>query len=187
MDSLLQVALYILFALGALATLFGVAQGVDWLATKYRKPRALAGTARVIGEPAVPKLRSGDTSRFVRDVEGADGMIVAANQRFTKAWEIQNVGSVVWEGRYLQRLGASEGPGLIKSPASTRIPTTQPGQSVQLRIEMEAPSTEGTTVARFKMADKDGNLVFPDRYPEGVFVTVSVVKGIKTPRDGAER
>lgn len=163
--------------LGIAATLFGVFQGVEWLLTKLRRQeRRLGGKGRVVRRDDLTTLEPRDVSRFVRDIELVDGTVVSPNARFRKTWEIQNVGSVVWEGRYLERVGAPEGPGLIKSPVRAPVPTTRPGDVVQLTVELEAPSTEGTSTARFKMADKDGNLCFPNRYREGLFVTVNVVE-----------
>jgi hypothetical protein len=186
MGTFLVILIAVLSVLTVVATIFGVVQGVEWLFMKYKGRRErLRGGGRVVGRAALPIREAGDASRFVRDVEGADGMVLAPNQRFTKVWEIQNVGSLVWEGRYLQRLGAPEGPGLIRSAARVPLPTTRPGETVQVRVEMEAPSTEGTTIARFKMVDKDGSLCFPDRYPEGLFVTVNVVEGIALPEKSA--
>jgi len=184
MGTFLVILIAILSVLTAVATIFGVIQGGEWLFMKYESRRdRLRGGGRVVGRAALPYQEPGDASQFVRDVEGADGMVLAPNQRFTKVWEIQNVGSVVWEGRYLQRLGAPEGPGLIRSPTRVPIPTTRPGKVAQIRVEMEAPSTEGTTIARFKMVDRDGNLCFPNRYPEGLFVTINVVEGVALPKN----
>lgn len=117
-----------------------------------------------------------DASRFVRDVEFFDGTTVSPGQQFRKTWEIQNIGKVVWHRRYLQRIGANRGPGLVESPKRVPIKTTRPGEMVQISVILRAPSTEGTPTAKFKMADKDGNLYFPDRYPAGLFLTVNVVE-----------
>ena len=184
MEFVIQAALIILSVLGIAATIFGVVQGVEWLLAKLgRKEPKLGGKGRVVRRDKLATLDSSDASRFVRDIEFVDGTVVAPNARFRKRWEIQNVGSVTWQGRNLQRVGAPEGPGLIKSPVRVPIPTTRPGDVVQLTVELVAPSTEGTSTARFKMADKHGNLCFPDRYREGLFVTVNVVEESEAKKD----
>ena len=56
--------------------------------------------------PMVATVRAhhkrGDKSAFVRDVSYPDGALVLPGQRFLKTWELQNVGSVPWQGRWLQ-------------------------------------------------------------------------------------
>ena len=45
--------------------------------------------------------KQGDQSAFVQETI-PDGTLILFGQRFTKTWELQNVGRVPWEGRYLQ-------------------------------------------------------------------------------------
>ena len=178
MEVVLQVGAIVLAVVGAGAAVFGLAQGMIWLRGEVRRIRGsrLGGKGRVFHTGEALVLRPGDASRFVRDIEFVDGTLVAPGQRFRKTWEIQNVGSVMWSRRYLQRIGAPEGPGLIKSPVRVPIPVTPPGAQVEMTIDLEAPATEGTCTAYFKMADERGELLFPDRYPQGIFVTANVVK-----------
>lgn len=184
---MIEVLLVVLGILGIAATLFGVFQGIEWLITKLRwkERRMLRGKGRVVRRDGPTTLNQGDGSVFLRDIEFIDGTIVAPDERFRKTWEIQNVGSLVWEGRHLQRVGAPEGPGLLKSPVRIPIPTTRPGEVVQISVELQAPSTEGTSTARFKMTDKAGALCFADRYREGLFVTANVVHRRGEPRENA--
>jgi len=44
-------------------------------------------------------LHAKDHHSFVRDVTVPDNMLVEANQRFTKIWEVQNTGEIAWNGR----------------------------------------------------------------------------------------
>ncbi|MCH8814415.1 MAG: hypothetical protein IH957_04855 [Chloroflexi bacterium] len=167
----------VVIILGVAATVITILTSVLGLLNWFRRrSRRLSGGGRIVARGLPADLQRGDASRFVRDVEGADGMILAPNQRFTKIWEIQNVGSVTWEGRFLQRVGAPSGPGLITSPSRIPIPITRPSQTVQLRVGIRAPGTEGTTTAQFKMVDGNGTMCFPDRYASGLFVTVNVVE-----------
>ena len=177
MGSVVEIVLLVAVVLGALAALFAVLQGIEWSLQKFRRiKRRLGGKARVVRRDDMSTLESNDASRFVRDVEFVDGTVVAPGERFRKIWEIQNTGGITWERRYLERVGALKGPGLIKSTKRVPIPTTRPGEVVQLTVELEAPKTEGTSTAGFKMTDQEGNLCFADRYPEGIFVTANVVQ-----------
>jgi hypothetical protein len=141
--------------------------------THQDAPRASA----VISCPARPDpndrpLIRCDDDRFVADVTIPDGTIVRANQRFVKTWEIQNTGLVPWRGRYLQRQGTLQAPGLCTSPARVPVPTTLPGQDVQISVTFTAPSLPGSCIVYWKMTDAQGRLYFPDR--TGVYVLVNV-------------
>lgn len=110
----------------------------------------------------------GDQSAFVRDVTYPDGDLVLPGQRFTKTWELQNVGQVVWVDRHLQCMDedivvymrSGEQLHLAQSlvPAVPRIPvpTTPPGQTVQLSVEFMAPSMPCTVMSYWKSVFADG-------------------------------
>ena len=136
-------------------------------------------------KPAVKRAQhQGDRSMFVRDVPAPDGALVLPGQRFTKTWELQNAGSIPWEGRFLQcmdeeivvatRTGETLhlAPNLV--PASTRIavPTTLPGGAVQLSVEFTAPQPPGTVLSYWKLVWADGTLCFPSSV--GVWAKVRV-------------
>ena len=123
------------------------------------------------GAPSVPYL-TGDKAKFIRDVTYPDGETVKVNEVFEKILEIQNAGSVVWEDRFLQREGPVEGTGLLKSVNKVKIPTTAPGERVQISVAFQAPSEPGTTTSSWKMVDKSGRYMLPNQKP--LYVTVQV-------------
>ncbi len=100
------------------------------------------------------KQTRGDHSAFVQETI-PDGTMVLYGARFTKMWELQNTGSVPWEGRYLQcvdeeivvftRSGESLQITENLIPAQRRIPVpyTPPKSAVQLRVEFTAPRMPG--------------------------------------------
>jgi hypothetical protein len=111
-----------------------------------------------------PKYK-GDNTRFIRDVTIVDGDSFQPSQRITKTWEIMNNGSQVWEGRSLKRIGPCDGHGYIISEPETIIPTTKPGETVQISVEIKTPSLPGHYLAEWKMIDKEGDLTFQNKYP----------------------
>ena len=125
-----------------------------------------------------------DRTAFLRDVSYPDGALVAPGQRFTKTWELQNVGSVVWEGRLLRcmdedilvysRTGEQLQLAVPLRPAARQllIPTTLPGQAVQLSMDFTAPSSPGSVLSYWKTTFADGRLCFPAAH--GVWVKVQV-------------
>lgn len=132
-----------------------------------------------------PSRLRGDQSAFVRDVNYPDGELVLPGQRFTKVWELQNVGSVPWEDRYLQCMDeeivvyAQSGETLriaqSLTPAVRRVavPTTPPGGLVQIEVNFTAPRVAGTVLSYWKSFFADGRMCFAKS--SGVWVKVQVV------------
>ena len=135
--------------------------------------------------PPRRKRLQGDASAFVRDVTYPDGEFVLPGQRFTKTREVQNVGHVVWDGRLLQcldeeivvysRCGKTlhRAQGLQPAAPCIAIPTTQPGELVQLRVEFTAPLLPGTVLSYWKTIFADGTPSFPDA--AGLWVKVVII------------
>jgi hypothetical protein len=162
---------------------------------------AIAGvTASVMGDPAAPALTAShdprlsaqqharcparpdpgdrplvpcDDSRFVADVTIPDGMTVRAGQSFVKTWEIENIGLVPWQGRFIQRQGVLSGQGLCSSPSRVPVPTTMPGQDALITVTFTAPNLPGSCRVDWKMTDKDGRFFFPNLGSLYVIVNVS--------------
>lgn len=130
------------------------------------------------------RQRRGDKSSFVRDVSFPDGALVLPGQRFVKTWELQNTGSVVWQGRLLRcmddevfvytRSGEQLHLALPLQPAAPvlPIPTTAPGDTVQLSMTFTAPDSPGTVLSYWKSTHADGSLCYPSS--RGVWVKVLV-------------
>jgi hypothetical protein len=110
-------------------------------------------------QPSVP----GDDSRFVADVTVPDGSRIPVDVDFTKTWEIRNVGSAVWENRFLQREGPTDGPGLCSSGPRVPIPRTPQGASVQISVHFRAPQLPGSCYTEWKMVDAEGRYFFPNK------------------------
>lgn len=143
---------------------------------------------------AGPRPRRGDRSAFVRDVNIPDGQLVLPGQGFDKVWELQNVGSVAWEHRFLQCMDEEVivytrsgdelrlAQNLIHDGSRIPIPTTAPGETVQLRVRFKAPHSPGTVISYWKMVLADGSLCFPRS--RGVWVRVQI-SSLASAADGA--
>ena len=128
-----------------------------------------------------------DASGFVRDVTIPDNTIVTTGQTFIKTWEIQNIGHVSWQNRYLicvdqpvDSINLIEGivPPLsnrLLKPSQNRIPIpdTEPGDTVLLSVEFTAPAYPCSVMSYWKMADEQGDICFPET--EGLSCLVQVV------------
>jgi len=85
--------------------------------------------------PLVPS----DNSEFIKDLTFPDGSTVVVKQHFMKKWEIKNIGTVRWVGRYLAPKGQSTGNCVY--PSRVQVPTTHPGQPAVISVPVTAPST----------------------------------------------
>ncbi len=148
---------------GLLLSLFEVAEHAP------EQERRRAGGRR-------PKLRRaipGDASTFLGDTI-PHGSLMEPGQVFEKVWRVRNSGTVIWEGRKLERQGPLTGPGLITSERLVPIPDAEPGETVEITAQLKAPGYDCTSIAYFKMVDADGALCFPDAYQLGLDVLVRV-------------
>jgi transcriptional regulator with XRE-family HTH domain len=124
---------------------------------------------------------AGDASEFIDDVTIPDVTVMPPGFRFEKTWRIRNVGSVRWVGRWLRRLGAPAGLGIPSSPIQVRIADTLPGETVDIIVPMKAHILPGTAEVHWKMVDDKGYEFFPDRYYQGLFITIVVREGAPEP------
>jgi hypothetical protein len=82
-----------------------------------------------------------DRAAFVSDITVEDGSDFSAGEDFTKTWRLMNNGSCSWNTNYQvvfdhgDKMGA---PGQVNLPKSVA-----PGQTVDISVPMEAPSSEG--------------------------------------------
>jgi transcriptional regulator with XRE-family HTH domain len=130
----------------------------------------------------------GDHQSFVDDVTIPDNMVVSANQRFTKIWEVQNTGKLVWEGRSYRCvdddlvLAKRMEDGTLVPIMDTNLaplvreapcPTVRPGETVKISVEFRAPKYPCSTLSLWKMYDAAGNACFPEH--TGLWCKVRVV------------
>jgi len=95
-----------------------------------------------------------DAAQFVADVTVPDGTVFAAGTAFTKTWRIRNVGNCTWTTSY--KLVFSYGS-QMGGPATVNMPTTVlPGQTVDLTVNLTAPSTAGTYQGDWMLQNASG-------------------------------
>ncbi len=138
----------------------------------------------------------GDKSIFLADVTVPDGMLVLAGSRFTKVWEVQNVGTVAWEDRVLRCMDeeivvtSHQGETLriteALRPTRRRIdvPRTAPGDIVRLEVEFRAPTIPGTCVSYWKTFFQDGRPCFPHSVGLSCRVRVMTLDSTRTSESG---
>jgi RHS repeat-associated protein len=102
-----------------------------------------------------------DVLKFISDVTYPDDSQVAPGSSFTKTWRLQNAGTSTW---------ASYTATFVSSPrnskpsvnlhasgaAAVAVPTTGPGQTINLSIPMRAPSNPGTYYSYWELRNTSG-------------------------------
>ncbi|MEV5576649.1 NBR1-Ig-like domain-containing protein [Spirillospora sp. NPDC052269] len=116
---------------------------------------------------------TGDKSAFIADLTIPDGAKVKAGRRFVKTWEIANVGTVPWHGRFLARAALPKDNGTCSTPGKVRLPDTEPGGHTRVSVHVTAPNTPGSCWVGWKMVDGQGAQLLPAARP--IYFEVRVV------------
>ncbi len=96
-------------------------------------------------------------AQFIADVTIPDGTNFAPNTAFKKTWRIKNIGSCAWNTNDVslifdsgERMGA---------PTSSALSTTvNPGQTVDITVDMTAPSSAGHFFGYYKFKSNSGGV-----------------------------
>jgi len=107
-------------------------------------------------------------ARFISDVTVEDGTQFAPGASFVKIWKMRNVGSFAWpEPTRLVFVG-----GDVLSPTETVIvPSLQPGEEVDITVDMVAPSSPGRYVSKFRLCTPEGT-----RFGHSIWADITVVE-----------
>ncbi|NJN80504.1 MAG: hypothetical protein HC797_08550 [Anaerolineales bacterium] len=96
-------------------------------------------------------------AQFIADVTIPDGTNFAPGATFKKTWRLKNIGTCAWSNTDVslmfdsgERMGA---------PASVALPiTVNPGQTVDITVDMTAPSTAGHYFGYWKFKSAQGSV-----------------------------
>ncbi|MBI5838927.1 MAG: hypothetical protein HZB19_02385 [Chloroflexi bacterium] len=104
-----------------------------------------------------PIVPSGcDKAAFVADITVPDGTLFAPGAAFSKTWRLKNVGSCAWTTDYKAIFYSG---GQMNAPTAINLPAQiAPGQSVDLTINMTAPTTSGLYRGNWVLSNPAGAL-----------------------------
>lgn len=92
--------------------------------------------------------------QYVKDVSVEDGTEFSAGQKFTKTWRIKNIGTCTWTTSY--DLVFVDGSAM-SAPAAVDFKTdVRPGETVDLSVELVAPSNQGSYKGYWMLRDDGG-------------------------------
>ncbi|HAV75837.1 MAG TPA: hypothetical protein DCX53_00630 [Anaerolineae bacterium] len=102
-----------------------------------------------------PAASCRDDAILVEDVTYPDNTRVNAGESFTKTWKLQNVGTCTWTGYTVAFVDGDR----MSSPNSVAVSETERNQTVDVSVELTAPSTDGTYRGNFELRDTAGKPV----------------------------
>jgi len=96
-----------------------------------------------------------DRAAFITDVTIPDGEELQPNENFTKTWRLKNDGSCTWTSSYALIFDSGDSMG---GPASKQLTsgTVAPGASMDISVNLKAPSSPGTYKGYWKLRNGSG-------------------------------
>lgn len=96
-----------------------------------------------------------DRALFVDDISIPDNTTMSPGNVFTKTWRIQNDGSCTWTTSYALVFDSGTS---MDAPSTVALSNdVPPGQSIDLSINLKAPSDSDTYRANFKLRNPSGD------------------------------
>lgn len=113
-----------------------------------------------------------NSAGFVKDVSVPDNTEFTAGTKFTKTWRLVNNGTCTWTTNY--DIVFSEGSAM-GAPASVALKgNVKPGETVDVSVDMVAPSTGGTYKSTWLLRDENDKLFGFGGGKSGFWVTIKV-------------
>ena len=96
-------------------------------------------------------------AQFIADVTIPDGTSFAPGAAFKKTWRLKNIGTCVWNAGDVSLIFDSGEK--MNAPASSPLPTSvNPGQTVDISVDMVAPSSAGHYFGYYKFKSTQGGV-----------------------------
>jgi hypothetical protein len=107
-----------------------------------------------ISSTTTPPPSSCDRAQFIADVTVPDGTLFNPGAVFTKTWRLKNVGTCTWTTSYMLVFDSGDKMG---GPDAVNLPkTVLPGQTVDLTLNLTAPSAAGSYRGFWKFQNASG-------------------------------
>jgi Ig-like domain-containing protein len=103
--------------------------------------------------PASPTSNC-DNAQFITDVTYPDNTVVAPGTNFTKIWRLKNVGVCSWTPSYAVVFFSGE---QMSGPSAQALAgNVNPGQTIDISVNLTAPGSNGTKVGYWKLRNASG-------------------------------
>lgn len=124
-------------------------------------PTPLSTSTPAVSSPLPPVWTSTPITRcdwadFVSDMTYPDGSVLGRNEPFTKVWRIRNIGTCSWTGNYA--LVFVSGDAMDAPVAVALTGNVNPGQTVDIPVNLVSPGKDGRYRGYFKLRNASGVL-----------------------------
>jgi hypothetical protein len=134
------------------AVFTNVAEATD--GTSGETPTALPSDNHAGTTTVTPESTCTDKAAFMDDITVRDNTQIETGQSFVKIWRLRNVGTCIWDQDYnLAFMGGERMGSPLLIPLSSEV---QPGQSVDLMIDMTAPDQPGIYQGFWRLRSSNG-------------------------------
>ena len=114
--------------------------------------------------------------KFIDDITIPDGTKIVAGNTFTKTWRLRNSGSCTWDTRF--DVAFVDGTQMTSGKVWDLPKEVKPGETIDISIDMTAPSTVGNYQANFQMVNPNGVRFGTGADSKGSFwVKIQVIDG----------
>ena len=96
-----------------------------------------------------------DSAVFVEDVTVPDNTRLETGEKFTKTWKLQNTGSCTWTDYTIAFVSGDQ----MDAPDSVPVPETEVSNTVEVSIDLIAPSEDGAYTGNFELRNAKGEVV----------------------------
>ena len=96
-----------------------------------------------------------DNAILVEDVTYPDNTVVPGGEKFTKTWKLQNTGTCAWTGYSIAFVSGDR----MDSPDSAPVPETESRSTVDVSIDLVAPSADGAYTGNYELRNAAGEVV----------------------------
>lgn len=95
-----------------------------------------------------------DNAQFITDVTYPDNTVVAPSTNFTKTWRLKNIGTCSWTPSYA--VVFFSGDQMSGPSAQALTGNVNPGQTVDISVNLTSPASNGTKVGYWKLRNAAG-------------------------------
>lgn len=122
-------------------------------------PTQIPPTASPTSDPLTPQATPSpscrDSAVFVEDVTYPDHTRLQAGEKFTKTWKLQNTGNCTWIGYSIAFVSGDK----MEAADPVPVPETGAQSTVDVSIDLVAPSEDGAYTGNFELQDAEGKTV----------------------------
>src|SRR5215216_6117426 len=96
-----------------------------------------------------------DSAVLLEDVTVPDNTLMPRGEKFTKTWRFLNNGKCNWSGYTVAFFAGDR----MESPDSAPVPDTEAGKTVDVSVELTAPSSDGSYTGFYVLKNSKGEML----------------------------